>query len=48
MSMLITGGAGDIGGYVVRELLANRHVIVVVDNRRAAFRAAPLLRPVTR
>lgn len=32
MHVLMSGGAGFIGSYLVRELLAENHTVVVLDN----------------
>ncbi len=40
MRILVTGGAGYIGGFTVRRLLAKGHTVTVFDNLTAGHRAA--------
>ena len=43
MDVLVTGGSGMIGGYVVRELMAHQHQVTIFQPQSAAAGGRPRL-----
>ena len=42
MRVLVTGGAGYIGSHIVKELIAQKHKVFVLDNLSLGHRRAVL------